>query len=552
MRTGAQFVSHFGENASEGAPRRSPLCPDSQRTQSRSGFRFNLTHVGRHPRSNALMTANPLVDVARQCVDNDTMFIDPDFPPSQYSLLGQAALDGSDDGASSASSDGGVEATEVVWRRLSEAYFRPRLQNLGAKAVDIKPGAFTPPWLPPVLTALQAAAEFDDMISPGDDGWIYGAFVVRLFIEGRWCFVLVDDFVPCDGKTGEPLSCSSAGNNSIFYAVLEKAIAKCLGSFDKLKYPPATVTLPRMWQDVTGNMAEVIAHDQLATKEDVCSNLCDIVMEEFASCSVHAQVRPVEEVRFAGHGFEEGTLWVVDAVHEVNDPVRHTVSFLFHVARGDHIGEPVRKIELLREHFVEGLSPDDIANLPETPRVDVSYWMTSSDYFVVFSHTYCLRVLNNFQKASFVGSFAGRPEAGGKMLGIPRLLRNPQIMMSFVQPTECVVQLQLLDRRLPGSDEPPLSQRVDGHSLQLHALKGKPVERPIESDGSDDAPVFLAASSLIDVADDADARNDPSVSLRLTLPGGNYIIIPTLGGGSTEHYVVTIFSVSAFYIKLLN
>ena len=194
--------------------------------------------------------------------------------------------------------------------------------------------------------------------------------------------------------------------------------------------------------------------------------------------------------------------------------------------------------------------PEAVEDLPAVAPATVSYWMCSDDFFSVFKETHCLRILNNFQRAAVVADFVDRPLAGGKMHGTEALLRNPQVLLSLVQTTECVVQLQLLDRRLHGTAAcPALPQRIDGSAMQLHVLRGRPTERPLTADTE---PVFVAATHVLDVVDDAEARDHPTATLRLNLPGGNYVLLPTLNRASSEAFIIKVFSVSAFYMKLLN
>jgi hypothetical protein len=58
----------------------------------------------------------------------------------------------------------------------------------------------------------------------------YGIFVVRLFIKEQWRYVVVDSKIPCAAdKT--PFFSSVTGHRFSFMAIIEKAYAKALGSY---------------------------------------------------------------------------------------------------------------------------------------------------------------------------------------------------------------------------------------------------------------------------------------------------------------------------------
>lgn len=529
LRTGANYVGQFGESPSENMPRTVPMLPESQATLSGIGFKFNLAALPRHPTSRKHYAHNPIADIALQCSRQQSMFVDPDFPPSEASLYGIGASPSAD---------------KVVWRRLSEIYYRPRLQAIGSRSSHVQVGSFAPKWFTELLCALQLTTEIEELVSPADDGWVYGAYALRFFVDGRWTYVVVDDFVPCDPATGNPIGVTSGSSSEILGAVVEKALAKLEGSYTALREARASFTLPRVWDDLTSNVTEIIDHEHLSSKTDVCGNLTDMVLEEYTSCFILARVAPISGIRYSGYGFEDGAFWYVDSAAEYVHPKTSTSTFTFHVVRRSG-GPDVKKIDALQEQLLEVMDRNVVADLPDVQPCEVGYWLGSDDFFAVFDRSYCLRVINNFQKASYRGTFSGRPLAGGKMQGTQALLHNPQILLSVVQSTECIVELQLLDRRWM-----PETQRGASGTLQLQIIKGHAIgERPIDPT---DTPNFVASSSLIDLGGDVEWANHPAVHIRMTLPGGNYVLCPTVGGPSTEGFVIKVFAVSAFYLKLLN
>ncbi|CUG87094.1 calpain-like cysteine peptidase, putative, partial [Bodo saltans] len=248
LRTAAHFVAQYGQFYYDQGVKSFPLVSPSQLDGSMAAYGFQLQHLERHALNTKYFVRNPIVDICDEACRNDAMFVDPDFPPTFYSITGAEEV-----------------PAGIVWRRLSELFSKPRLFSVGSKAIDIKPGRFSPPWLIGLFHALSSVAEIEEMISPGEDGWAFGAYAVKLFLDGEWSFTIVDDFVPCDEETGEPLSCTS-GTSDIYCAILEKVLAKLAGSYSELRFSPLS-TAAIAWEDLSSNILEVVDHRLLIQKD---------------------------------------------------------------------------------------------------------------------------------------------------------------------------------------------------------------------------------------------------------------------------------------------
>ena len=60
-----------------------------------------------------------------------------------------------------------------------------------------------------------------------------GIYGVRLFVEGRWRVVVVDDWLPVD-ESGQLVFCGMGNGCEIWAALFEKAVAKLRGSYESL------------------------------------------------------------------------------------------------------------------------------------------------------------------------------------------------------------------------------------------------------------------------------------------------------------------------------
>ena len=527
LRTGAQFASQYGDFNSDNV-KVFPVLPPSQRDLTNSAYGFSLSSIQKHTECSNYLLADPTIELCRQSLKTDCMYVDPNFPPSWSSLFGVADAKPSSD---------------ITWRRLSEIMNRPRLFTVGGKVSDLKVGRFTPAWFVNILSALQLVPELEDMISPAADGWMYGCYTVRMFVDGFWAFVVVDDYIPCDAVTGKPLTIFPESGGDIYAVILEKALAKLEGSYCHLKFSRSTGG--KVWEDFTSNASEVVHHGMAMQKDVISGNLHALLTTsrselQVKCCTLHAQTSGAEE--FLEMGFERGDFWSVDAACEFVPHNKKAATYFFHVTRNVQSGNTVPYMESHQERLFRTFPPEAIDQFPPIDdRNKVAYWLPSSLYFKAFGQTLLFWFYNNTQRISIEGSFAGRPNAGGKMAGPEKWLSNPQVFVSLVQPTDAIVELKLLDRRVR-SYTPCV-----GRYLQLHILKGLPYEGALTAETD-----YVASSATLDLVDDDEVRARPSAVVRATLPAGNYVLVPSVGMPSEERFAIKIFSFSALYGKILN
>ena len=566
LRDGAAFLSRFGELRGENGARDFPRLPTCQEGQSSVGFEFNLSMFERHPESRAYYLTNPLIEVALQCVKRDSMFVDPDFPPSVASLIGIHNVH-----------NGGEAPPNITWRRLGEILHAPVVRSVESKPMEFYSGYFTPSWIVNVFAALDGTSEIDDTVSPLEDGNLYGAYVVKLFVDGFWAFVLVDDFVPCANDTGMPITTTSGNPNEIYPILVEKALAKVSGGYYALRYPSlgSGTAVEKIWEDVSGSVTDIVDHrDDMIVKEATHANL-QACVNQGSLAKVFAAGRAGG--RFKDVGILDGECWLVDYVAEYLAPGKRLSEqqYFYHVTKPTNLSEPIPNIVRTRERMLSALPYAAVETFPDLdshqPPEVTSFWLSDEDFFRAFSRTMSFWYLGNTQRATIMGTFEGYAGCSGKMDGVARWLANPQYYISFVQPTDVIIELKLLDRRLRKG------KRIDGRRLQLHILKGPPLEsRVTHSEG------YVAASPMIDLHQDDDGvgglvvgsaggkggaarrrlgssagSNDgqhldhPSAVIRTSIPGGNYILVPSIGGESSEKFAIKIASISAFYVKVL-
>jgi hypothetical protein len=72
----------------------------------------------------------------------------------------------------------------------------------------------------------------------------YGVYSIKLFIQGEWRYVIIDDYFPTKG--GSPQFATSKNQNEIWPMLLEKAFAKTFGSYRALASRDPAIALKRL------------------------------------------------------------------------------------------------------------------------------------------------------------------------------------------------------------------------------------------------------------------------------------------------------------------
>ena len=156
-RTFAAFVRDYGETPYGSNQNVIPTLPQCQKTLSGVGFGIDLSQHERHKGCRLLHRYNPILDIAAKCFASDSMFVDPDFPPSRWSLYGE----GDCEEAAERNED------EYEWRRISELINYTCITTASTSS-SLVPGPFTTPWLPLLVSLLPQTSEFEDALSPSD------------------------------------------------------------------------------------------------------------------------------------------------------------------------------------------------------------------------------------------------------------------------------------------------------------------------------------------------------------------------------------------------
>ena len=140
-----------------------------------------------------------------------------------------------------------------------------------------------------------------------------GLYTVKIFKEGRWRYVHVDDTIPCD-MSGQPLFSMSFNPNAIWIMLLEKAYAKIHGCYEKL----ATGVVEEAMRDLTLGI-----HFDVTMPRPVVNEKGEGVPTDFASKSSAAAALGIQ-----GEGDPTQELWErLSRVVPLNRDNRHVLRF---------------------------------------------------------------------------------------------------------------------------------------------------------------------------------------------------------------------------------
>eukprot|EP00667_Euglena_gracilis_P008703 EG_transcript_8814 len=166
--------------------------------------------------------------------------------------------------------DGGHFAStlQMWWQRFRPPFWAV-VRGDGYRAEDLQQGGVGDCWF---LSALAVVAERPDLIAKlmaTAEANEQGCYEVRLFLDGRWTALLVDDQLPCTDRQRRPdgtdLAYSRGQWQQLWVPLIEKAYAKCHGSYRAISGGEIAEAL----LDLTGCPCETINFDSREFEPEV-------------------------------------------------------------------------------------------------------------------------------------------------------------------------------------------------------------------------------------------------------------------------------------------
>ncbi|XP_043244576.1 calpain-C-like [Amphibalanus amphitrite] len=462
--------------------------------------------------------------IRRSCLRVGELWQDPDFPAVQASVFYHQ-----------------TPPFQFVWKRPAELFPDPLFIRDSVLDFDAYPGKLGDRWFISCIGCLQMTRGLFYRVVPADqsfagDGYA-GIFRFRIFWNGEWVEVLVDDRLPTvNGK----LAFTTSQSQQVFWmSLLEKACAKLHGSYEALKYGTTLDGLA----DMTGGITETLSIREDATGAGhTIGRLLEQTSIITATVQTGSQTPKNGSPEKLANGVLLGTNYRVLDIERVTqfsgEPTQlvrlrsslgHTGEYVGRWARGSLEWDEVSALER------ERLGPHTLA--------DGEFWMPYSDFVKTFTHLEVvhldedtardepsLRSRMPWQVKVYQGSWRRGVTAGGCRNNTDTFHINPRLHLVLSVPEEVVISL---------TQHTVTEPRVVGFTVY-----------PV-SNGAVDAidNSFFKKKSLVN----SQYTNGRQVSHRCALEPGGYIIVPTTFEPSQEaQFTLRVFSMNAVKLRYVD
>uniref|UniRef100_A0A8C1TJJ9 Si:dkey-19b23.13 n=1 Tax=Cyprinus carpio TaxID=7962 RepID=A0A8C1TJJ9_CYPCA len=483
----------------------------------------------------------------RSCLRRGALFQDPFFPPSAESLFYKR-----------------TPPPGLTWKRPRELCKDPRLFVDGISTRDLHQGSLGNCWMVAATSCLAAESSLWKKVIPdhAEQEWhpkrpdLYaGIFHFRFWRLGQWTDVVVDDRLPVS-EDGTLLFCRSATPREFWSALLEKAYAKLNGCYEALEGGNTAEALV----DFTGGVSEPLNlnQEELIQHADQRKMLFQTIAhahghKALITCSIRpADGEQVESVLdcglIKGHAYGVTAFKKLRMSETLNGMCNAT---RLHMVRMRNpwgtadwtgawsLGSPQWQQLSRREREKMGLVVRDVGE----------FWMEFEDFCRYFTDMVVCRLAEksllwpqtHWREVCCQGAWTyrqidRRSRCGGCINHRDTFLYNPQFLFELVgDGAEVLICLQQEDRRMKRREGSGENLPIGFEVLRVEVNRVCRVQCLCEQ----------AASSVY-----MDSR---SVTLRVTLGPGRYVILPTTFlPGSTGRFLLRFFSHSHVRLRELK
>ncbi|XP_059154720.1 calpain-B-like isoform X2 [Physella acuta] len=176
-------------------------------------------------------------EIRAQCRQQGILFEDPEFPCVDSSIFFSRS-----------------PPRPFEWKRPHEICGNPEWISAGASRFDVKQGELGDCWLLAAVASLTCNQKlFDHVVEPNQSftSDYCGLFKFNFWHQGDWQEVVVDDRLPT--YKNQLVFMHSTEKNEFWSALLEKAYAKLMGSYESLKGGSTSEAM----EDFTGGVTEM-------------------------------------------------------------------------------------------------------------------------------------------------------------------------------------------------------------------------------------------------------------------------------------------------------
>ncbi|XP_074528860.1 calpain-5-like [Halichoeres trimaculatus] len=460
-------------------------------------------------------------ELRRDCIKDKTLFEDPEFPANNSSLFFRKPLPG-----------------YVEWKRPREISDAPRLFVEGISAHDLNQGQVGNCWFVAACSCLALKPDLWKKVIPDhkDQEWdpnhpesYAGIFHFQFWVFGEWVDVVVDDRLPT--INGELIYCHSKDNNEFWSALLEKAYAKLAGCYESLEGGNTGDAVV----DFSGALAEAInlEKDNYFRDQEKQDQLFEGLLKVYErggiiSCSIKAEPHEIEARMH--NGLVKGHAYSVTAVKRVRLGHGLLAYFKNETLPLIRMRNPWGKIEWKgawsdRSDEWKKVGDMERGNLGIVVEDDGEFWMSFADWCKFFTDVDVCRLINTslisihktWHEVVHFGSWTKNAEpllnrCGGCANHRATFLQNPQYLFDVTKDEdEVLISLQQRDIRI--------HRKVgQGENLSIGFGVFK-VELNRKYRMHD-----ILTQQCVSTSTYINAR---AVFMRIMLPRGRYVIIPT-------------------------
>ncbi|XP_069765525.1 calpain-2 catalytic subunit-like [Narcine bancroftii] len=459
--------------------------------------------------------------IRSQCLRDKRLFEDPLFPADESSL-------------------GSVQDMGIEWVRASKLFANPQFFVDSFNTTDIVQGRLGDCWFLAAMSSLTLNRELFTFVVPNDQNFhdLYaGIFHFRFWQFGSWVDVVIDDRLPI--KYQSLIFTSSSSKNELWSALLEKAYAKLHGSYSSLRGGLVSEAMV----DFTGGIAVTIKMS--STKGKSLWRLVKRALNKqtMISCSIQAS-KANEVEKDQGLGLVAAHAYAIVDAEKVR-PAGSSVR-LFRVrnpwGEKEYNGPWSDRSSLWKE-----VSFEEKARLKLKISEDGEFWIPADVLVENFTEvevcnvdplcphtTKCVWAITNHE-----GMWMKGISAGGN-ISCGTFCRNPQFRLRLREEDEevregdpaCTISVQLLQKH---------GRKRDGTKFLFIAFYIFTVPQRYEASSAPFGRKFF--SEHRPVFDSGAYVNTRSVSKRMHLPPGQYVIVPcTYNQNEEREFFLRIFA----------
>ncbi|KAL4237591.1 hypothetical protein ACF0H5_002305 [Mactra antiquata] len=473
--------------------------------------------------------------IVQKCKEEGCLFEDPEFPAEDASIFFSKS-----------------PPRPFEWKRPSEICDDPQYVSGGASRFDVQQGELGDCWLLAAIASLTCNSHLLNKIIVPDQcfsGDAYcGVFKFNFWHQGDWIQVVVDDRLPT--YYGNLVFMHSTDKNEFWSALMEKAYAKLMGSYECLKGGSTSEAM----EDFTGGVTESV------DLQKAPNNLLTIMMKASArgslmGCSIDADPNQLEAI--LDNGLVMGHAYSVTSVKlvEIQTP---TVSGKIPLVR---VRNPWGNESEWKGAWSDSsaewryIPDDEKQNLGLTFDDDGEFWMSFQDWQNNFQK---LEICNlgpdsldeeeaaqgkiRWEATAEVGEWIPRVNAGGCRNFLDTFGSNPQYRVTLVDPDDdeddlCTMLVGLLQKDRRKKRKEGLDMLTIGYVIYKMKEDGSYGSGPL------DTRFFKYNAS---VAKSPSFINMREVCGRHKLSPGTYVIIPsTFEPNQSGEFLLRIFTEKA-------